>query len=76
METGLMQLSHQMLTDLSNFGEMAQQLSAHTWVFAQYKDTLGSDVQNAWNNFVTSGQAWALMIGLMVGYFFSKLTSY
>lgn len=76
METNLVQLSSHLFTDFSNLADMSQQWSAHSVVFAAYKDTLGTDVQNAWNNFVNSGQCWALMIGLMVGYFFSKLTSY
>lgn len=42
----------------------------------QFKDTLGSDVQNAWANFIDSGQAWALLIGVVLGYMMRLFTSY
>ncbi|AHJ27301.1 hypothetical protein PN465_09360 [Nodularia spumigena CS-584] len=38
-------------------------------------DVLGQ-MQQAWNNFVTTGQIWALLIGLIVGYVLRGLTSY
>ncbi len=38
-------------------------------------DLLGQ-VQKAWNNFVETGQIWALLIGLVVGYLIRNLTSY
>jgi hypothetical protein len=50
--------------------------SLNSLVIAQYKDTLGNDVQNAWNEFVNTGRAWALLLGLVVGYLFSKFTSF
>lgn len=31
---------------------------------------------NAWNNFVKSGQIWAMLIGLVIGYFFRGMTSF
>ena len=33
-------------------------------------------MQTAWNNFIESGQVWALLIGLVVGYLFRSFTSY
>lgn len=33
-------------------------------------------IQNAFNGFVESGQVWALVIGLLVGYMFRAFTSY
>ncbi len=33
-------------------------------------------MQNAWNNFVKTGQIWALLIGIAIGYFFRSMTSY
>jgi hypothetical protein len=33
-------------------------------------------MQNAWNNFVKTGQIWALLIGIDIGYFFRSMTSY
>ncbi len=38
-------------------------------------DILG-DMKNAWDNFVDSGQVWALLIGLAVGYMFRGMTSF
>ena len=33
-------------------------------------------MQNAWNNFVKTGQVWAMLIGMVIGYMFKSLTSY
>jgi hypothetical protein len=33
------------------------------------------DIQNAWNNFVKTGQIWALLIGIFFGYLFRGLTA-
>ncbi|WP_272082416.1 hypothetical protein [Microcystis aeruginosa] len=38
-------------------------------------DIIGN-VQKAFSNFVKTGQAWALVIGLIVGYMFRGFTSY
>lgn len=38
-------------------------------------DILG-DIQTAFNNFVQSGQIWALLIGLVIGYLLRGLTTY
>ena len=38
-------------------------------------DVLGK-MQDAWNNFIDSGQVWALLIGLFIGYVFRSFTSY
>ncbi len=38
-------------------------------------DVLGQ-MQDAWYNFIDSGQVWALLIGVFVGYSFKGLTSY
>ena len=38
-------------------------------------DVLGQ-MQKAFNNFVETGQVWALLIGLVVGYLIRNLTSY
>lgn len=46
-------------------------------VLAQYvedPDVLGQ-IQDAWNTFIESGQVWALLIGLFVGYLFRTFTS-
>ena len=38
-------------------------------------DLIGQ-IQKAWNHFVQTGQIWALLIGLVIGYMFRNLTSY
>lgn len=38
-------------------------------------DLLG-DVQVAFNHFVQTGQVWALLIGLVIGYLLRSMTSY
>ncbi|MBE9198064.1 MULTISPECIES: hypothetical protein [unclassified Nodularia (in: cyanobacteria)] len=38
-------------------------------------DVLGQ-MQQAWNNFVITGQIWALLIGIVIGYILKNLTSY
>lgn len=35
---------------------------------------LGKQVQDSWNNFVESGQIWALCVGLIFGYMFRTFT--
>jgi hypothetical protein len=37
---------------------------------------LFSNVQQAWNNFVQSGQIWALIGGFVLGYLFRSITAY
>jgi hypothetical protein len=38
-------------------------------------DVLG-DMRTSWDNFVTTGQCWALMIGAFFGYLIKSMTSY
>ncbi|MDJ0687032.1 MAG: hypothetical protein QNJ41_00835 [Xenococcaceae cyanobacterium MO_188.B32] len=38
-------------------------------------DVLGQ-MQDAWNNFIETGQVWALLIGMFFGYLFKSLTNY
>jgi hypothetical protein len=44
------------------------QLKTNTDLFGQ--------VANAWNNFVRTGQAWALVIGIVIGYFIKSFTTF
>jgi hypothetical protein len=37
---------------------------------------LAGDVQRAFNNFVKTGQVWAFLIGVILGYLFRTFTSY
>ena len=32
-------------------------------------------IQDAWSNFISTGQVWALLIGLIIGYLFRGITS-
>ncbi len=38
------------------------------------QDVLG-DIAKGWNQFVSSGQIWALLIGLVIGYMVKSITS-
>jgi hypothetical protein len=40
-----------------------------------YKDDLFSNVGRSWDNFIRSGQVWALAIGFFIGYLFRSLSS-
>ncbi len=42
----------------------------------QFKDTLGGSFTSAWNHFIKSGQVWALLIGIFVGYVIRTFTSF
>ncbi|PZV19427.1 MAG: hypothetical protein DCF21_07185 [Leptolyngbya sp.] len=39
------------------------------------QDILG-DIVNVWNNFVDSGQIWALLFGIVLGYMIRNLTAF
>jgi hypothetical protein len=57
---------------------MRDELPQNTVILAQMiedPDVLGQ-MQDAWNNFVETGQVWALLIGIFIGYMFRSLTSY
>jgi len=54
------------------------QIPVDWWILAQSvedPDVLGQ-MQDAWNNFVSSGQIWALLLGIIVGYMFRGFTSF
>jgi hypothetical protein len=54
------------------------QLPVNVTVLAQTindPDVIGQ-MQKLWNNFVQTGQIWALLIGLVIGYIFRNLTTY
>lgn len=45
--------------------------------YSHIKDpNLLEQMRLAWNYFVTSGQVWALFIGVVVGYLFKSLSSF
>lgn len=66
--------------NLLNHSHIAQNLMFQVhqqslWI-AQFEDNLGSSFQSTWDNFIQSGQVWALIIGFIVGYVFRSITSY
>jgi hypothetical protein len=63
---------------LSNTVNAQSRIPVNWTVLAQNvtdPDLLGN-LQKAWNNFVETGQIWALLIGLVIGYLIRNLTSY
>lgn len=42
----------------------------------QFNQDVTKDLAGGWNNFVRSGQIWALLIGLTLGYLFKSITSF
>ncbi len=48
-----------------------------TIVAQTFKQTdLAGDVQKAFDHFVQTGQIWAMLTGLIIGYLFRSLTTY
>jgi hypothetical protein len=50
--------------------------SQNTQIAAAYNADILGDIQQAWNHFVQTGQLWALIIGVVVGYIFRSITSF
>ncbi len=71
---GLDTLSH----SSSVLGTLHHQFSVDWLVFAQEvpNTDILANIQQAWSNFVKTGQIWALLIGLVVGYVFRSMTSF
>jgi hypothetical protein len=71
---GLSSISHWSET----LGSLNNHLSMDWLVLAQQaSDTdLMANVQNSWNNFIKTGQVWALLIGIAIGYIFRGMTSF
>ena len=55
-----------------DYGYLSHQVLAQTF---EEVDIL-ADIEDAWYNFVETGQCWALVIGIVVGYGFKGLTNY
>lgn len=75
----LMQDAHTWLVGLTHWTDALQALHWHLPIdlAQQIKETdLAGDVGKAWNNFVKTGQIWAFIIGLILGYVFRSFTSY
>lgn len=41
-----------------------------------FQDNLFSNVGQAWEHFISSGQVWALIIGFVIGYLFRGFSAY
>ncbi len=53
-------------------------ISPADWVFVaqQFETDVFADFRAFFNNFIESGQVWALIIGIILGYLLKGLTSY
>ena len=61
-------LSSLSVSDLINGGIILAQM-------IEDPDILGQ-IESAWNNFVETGQIWAMLIGIFFGYIFRSFTSF
>ncbi len=71
-------LLHSVSYCYDTLGVVSSHLNLDWLVLAQTvedPDLLGQ-IQDTWNNFVKSGQVWALLIGIVIGYFFRNFTSF
>jgi hypothetical protein len=59
------------LENLIRFTSQSTQIAA-----SAYNADILADIQQAWNHFVQTGQLWALIIGVIVGYIFRSITSF
>jgi hypothetical protein len=51
--------------------------SINMHLFAQqFNQNVMADLGKGWDNFVRTGQIWALLIGMIVGYLFKSITSF
>lgn len=50
----------------------------HDWTVLaqQYNQDILGDIQKGFNNFVKTGQVWALLIGVILGYMIRSMTAY
>ncbi|WP_228038986.1 hypothetical protein [Nostoc sp. LEGE 12450] len=67
---------------MSHFSDLTSQLLWHlpiNWTALAQTITdpdLMGQVQKSWSHFIQTGQVWALLIGLVIGYMIRNLTSY
>ena len=68
--------AHFALTDYLNL-DILNDVSASGLVLAQtYKEDILGNIGKSWNNFIRTGQVWALVVGFVIGYIFRSITSY
>ncbi|HEY9812114.1 MAG TPA: hypothetical protein V6D31_01055 [Candidatus Sericytochromatia bacterium] len=82
IEANIIQLVTNYFPNFHDWNDALQQLHLHTqasWtVLAQQvqdPDVLGQ-MQKSFNNFIKSGQVWALGIGIVIGYMIKGFTSF
>jgi hypothetical protein len=51
-------------------------LSPSPIIAQQFDQDILGDISDAWTNFIDSGQVWALIIGIVLGYMIRNLTAY
>lgn len=51
-----------------------QPLQSQPIIAQQFDQDILGDISTGWRNFVESGQVWALIIGVVAGYFLRSLT--
>lgn len=65
------------IADLSSVQDFAQQMqSIDPMLVAQFQNRVFSSFSAAIDNFIASGQVWAFVIGLVLGYLVRSFTSY
>jgi hypothetical protein len=76
MDIGLIQNVHLFgLQDFISLHDFSPVLMSGSIWMAQIKDDLFNNMGQSWNNFIQSGQVWALGIGFVLGYLFRSITS-
>ncbi|MBW4617597.1 MAG: hypothetical protein KME21_31220 [Desmonostoc vinosum HA7617-LM4] len=67
---------------MNYYSDLISQLLWHlpvnlTWLAQTIHDpNVVGQIQKTWSHFVQTGQVWALLIGLVIGYIIRNLTSY
>ncbi len=74
---GNLDLVHQGVSHWATIGPDLWHLSTDGLVLAQNTDAdLVAQAQQAWKTFIETGQVWAFLIGLIIGYAFRTFTTY
>ncbi len=72
-----MEIPHSQLINETSYGNYPS-FTHESPILAQVIEDVDvmANMVEAWYSFVDSGQVWALLIGLLIGYSFKGLTSY
>ncbi|WP_271254082.1 hypothetical protein [Pseudanabaena sp. Chao 1811] len=78
----MLDLAHHLVTttDLSVITPSTNIADLHSYINTdliaqQFKQDVMGDIGKGWDSFVKSGQIWALLIGVVVGYLFRSITN-